>query len=169
MGSVNVGGNIFVGKGAVLALGCSLSATFPPTPCTGSTNDTVGGNVIADQPLTMYLTADKIGGNVISNGGGPGLGRPFLNFPIKENDIQGNLIIQGWQGGWSGALRNKVGGNLIYSKNVSALDPDSNEVVTNTVGGNLICVNNSPAVGFGDSGGSPNTVGGQKLGQCVAV
>lgn len=169
MGSVNVGGNILVGKGATLALGCSLGAALPPTPCTGSTTDTVGGNIIADQPLTMYLTADTVNGNVVSNGGGPGLGLPFLTFPIKENNIRGNLIVQGWQGGWSGALRNNVGGNVIFSKNVSVLDPDSNEVATNTIGGNLICVGNSPAVQFGDSGGLPNVVGGHKLGQCSVV
>lgn len=169
MGTVNVGGNIRVAKGAILALGCSLTAAMPPTPCTGSTSDTVGGNVTADQPLTMYLTADTIGGNVVSNGGGPGLGMPFFTFPIKENTIRGNLIIQGWHGGWSGALRNNVGGNVIYSKNISALDPDSNEVATNTIGGNLICHANSPAVQLGDSGGSPNTVAGHKLGQCAGV
>ncbi len=173
LATVNVGGNILVGKGATLALGCSPGALGPPfdqPPCNGmTTTDTVGGNITANQPLTMYLTADTIGGNVISNGGGPGLGLPFVNFPIKENNIRGNLIVQGWQGGWAGALRNHVGGNLIFSKNVSVLDPDANEVVTNTVDGNLICMGNSPAVQFGDSGGLPNTVAGHKLGQCAGL
>ena len=170
MGTVNVGGNVFVGNGSTLALGCSLTAAIiSPTPCTGSTDDTVAGNVIANQPWTMYLTADTIGGNVVSNGGGPGPGQPYVQFPTKENNIRGNLIIQGWEGGWSGAIRNHVGGNLIYSKNVSVLDTDSNEVVTNTINGNLICQGNSPAVQFGDSGGLLNTVGGHKLGQCASL
>ena len=162
--------HVFVGNGSTLALGCSLTAAIiSPTPCTGSTDDTVAGNVIANQPWTMYLTADTIGGNVVSNGGGPGPGQPYVQFPTKENNIRGNLIIQGWEGGWSGAIRNHVGGNLIYSKNVSVLDTDSNEVVTNTISGNLICQGNSPAVQFGDSGGLPNTVGGRKLGQCASL
>ena len=54
----------------------------------------MAGNVIANQPWTMYLTADTIGGNVVSNGGGPGPGQPYVQFPTKENNIRGNLIIQ---------------------------------------------------------------------------
>ena len=161
--------HVFVGNGSTLALGCSLTAAIiSPTPCTGSTDDTVAGNVIANQPWTMYLTADTIGGNVVSNGGGPGPGQPYVQFPTKENNIRGNLIIQGWEGGWSGAIRNHVGGNLIYSKNVSVLDTDSNEVVTNTISGNSL-QGNSREVQFGDSGGLPNTVGGRKLGQCASL
>jgi hypothetical protein len=174
LATVHVGGNLNVGPGATLGLGCSPGALGPPfdqPPCNGqTTTDTVGGNIIGNQALSMYLTANIIGGNVISNGGGPGLASDsFVNFPIKENAIHGNLIVQGWQGGWVGALRNNVGGNLIFSKNISVLDPDSSEVVTNVVGGNLICIGNSPAVQFGDSGGTPNTVAGNKLGQCTAV
>jgi hypothetical protein len=138
-------------------------------PCEGQfTHDTVGGNVSANHPLTMYLDGDTIRGDVYSYGGGPGLGLPFLNFPVKDNTIGGNLIIKNWHGGWAGAIRNTVGGNLIFSYNISVLDPDAMEVVTNTVGGNLICHGNSPAVQVGDSGGSPNTVSGKKVGQCTA-
>jgi hypothetical protein len=173
LGTVHIGGSIFVGKGATLALGCSPGALGPPftqPPCNGmTTDDTVGGDIIANQPLTMYLTADTVGGSVFSFGGGPGtVLSPYVNFPIKENTIRGNLIVQGWHGAWAGALRNTVGGNLIFSRNIAA-DPDANEVVTNTVKRNLICIGNSPAVQFGDSGGLPNTVGGHKLGQCTAV
>jgi hypothetical protein len=179
MSTVVVGGNLFVGKGATLALGCSLGAVEPgtPTPCTGSTNDTVGGSIIADQPMTMYLTADTVGGSVLSLGGGPGLGSPpatpFVNFPIKENNIHGNLTVLGWHGGWIGALRNHVGGNMIIAGNVSVLDSDSTEVITNTVGGDLICFANYPAAQFGDAiqvpGAGPNVVSGHKLGQCAGL
>jgi hypothetical protein len=133
----------------------------------------VGGNIVANQPLTMYLTADTIGGSVISKGGGPGLGAPpttpYVNFPTKENTIGGNLVIDGWQGGWIGALRNDVGGNVNISNNTSAIDPDSTEVASNIIGGNLICSGNSPAAQFGDSGGSPNAVGGNKVSQCAGL
>jgi hypothetical protein len=169
LGTVNVGGNLFVGQGAILGLGCTPGSIGPGPPCNGqTTNDTVGGSIVADQALTMYLDGDTINGSVISNGGGPGLDGQFLNFPVKDNTIGGNLIMQGWQGGWIGALRNNVGGNVIFSDNASVQDPDSSEVVTNTISGNLICFGNSPAVQVGDSGGSPNTVGGHKLGQCAA-
>src|SRR5581483_8507731 len=131
MGTVHVGGNVLVQQGAILGLGCAIDATMPPTPCTGSPDDTVGGNIVANNALTMYLTA------------------------------------QGWQGGWSGALRNTVHGNMIYSGNGSTQDPDSNEAVQNTVFGNLICLGNSPAVQFGDSAAAPNVVHGNAIGQCA--
>jgi hypothetical protein len=101
----------------------------------------------AGTPLTIYLDGDTVDGNMVSNGGGPGLLGTFLNFAVKDNTI---------------------GGNLIFSNNASVQDPDSNEVVTNQIHGNLICQGNSPAVQVGDSGGSPNTVLGHKSGQCAA-
>jgi hypothetical protein len=173
LGTVTVGGNIIVQKGATLGLGCTPGSIGPGPPCNGqTTDDIVGGNIIGNQPLTMYLDGDTIFGNVVSNGGGPGLSLtgPFLNYPIKDNTIGGNLILQGWHGGWSGAIRNHVGGNLVWSRNMSVLDPDSNEVQTNTISGNLICQGNSPAaqVNPGD-GGQPNTVGGREVGQCTGL
>jgi len=174
VGTVNVRGNVLVGKGAILALGCtpgSLGPPIPQPPCgTTTTKDTVGGNVVANHPYTMYLDGDTIHGNLVSNGGGPGLapGAPYVNFPVKDNTIDGNLIVQDWHGAWAGVIRDTVGGNVIFSRNMSVLDPDANEVVTNTISGNLICMGNSPAVQVGDSGGSPNNVGGRKIGQCTA-
>jgi len=170
LADVTVHGNILVGPGAILGLGCGPGALGPPFtqgPCYGqSTNDVVDGSIIANQPLTMYLTADTIRGNVTSNGGGPGVTfNPYVNYPIKDSTIGGNLIVQGWQGTWFGALRNHVSGNVIVD-NVVAADPDSNEVATNTVAGNLTCAGNSPAIQFGDSGGAPNLVSGNAIGQC---
>jgi hypothetical protein len=169
LGTVHVGGNILVGKGAILALGCTPNSIGPVPPCgTTTTNDTVRGNIVANRPLTMYLDGDHIGGNVASEGGGPGVNGQFLNFPVKDNWIGGNLTMYGWHGGWAGAIRNTVGGRVVFSQNKSVQDPDANEVVTNTIGGNLVCRGNSPAVQVGDSGGSPNVVGGHKVGQCTA-
>jgi hypothetical protein len=173
LGTVTVGRNILVNKGAVLALGCTPESIGPGAPCNGqTTNDTVGRNIIGHHPLTMYLDGNTIGGSVISIGGGPGLGEyaPFLNFPIKDNTIGKNLIVKFWKGGWSGAIRNDVGGNLIWSHNKSVLDPDSNEVQTNTVGRNLSCWGNSPKAQINAAdGGMPNIVGGHKLGQCAGL
>jgi hypothetical protein len=169
LGEVHVRGNVLVAKGATLALGCTPESIGPVPPCgMSTTNDTVGGSLLASRPLTMYLDGDHIGGNVISKGGGPGLNGQFLNFPVKDNWIGGNLTMYGWHGGWSGAIRNTVGGRLVYSQNKSIQDSDSNEVVTNIIGRNLVCRGNSPAVQVGDSGGSPNVVGGRKVGQCTA-
>lgn len=183
-GTVNVGHNVSVGPGATLALGCAPGSNGPPpvAPCFfTTTDDTVGGNITADQPLTMYLTAVTVGGNVVSNGGGSS-SIDWLSFPVKDMNIGGNLVLQGWHsafGGWIGALRNHVDGNVIFSNN-SGYRPgdsgnnDSSEVVGNTVGRNLICQHNTPAANYGDAygeapGNGPNTVGGQALGECASL
>jgi hypothetical protein len=175
---VNVGGNVKVGKGAILGIGCAffVSDCGLPGPVVFP-QQTVGGNIIANQPLTIYLDHTTVQGNVVSNGGGPGTSE-FLNFAVKDNTINGNLIMQGWQGGWIGAIRNNVGGNLNFSDNASVVtddgstppDSDSSEVTSNTVGGNLICQGNSPSAQIGDvPGGHANAVGGNKIGECAGL
>jgi hypothetical protein len=165
--TVHVGGNVLVGRNAILGLGCATGVDFEFAPCEDTTtDDTIGGSLLAFDPYTMYLTADAINGSLVSLGGGPGAPpAPFVNFPIKQMTIHGNALISGWEGGWFGFLRNVVNGSVIVSS-IHASDPDSTEVVTNTVHGNLICNDNSPAVQFGDSLGSPNEVGGFALGEC---
>jgi hypothetical protein len=96
-----------------------------------------------------------------------------LGRDIKDNVIDGNVIVHGWQGAWFGVIRNTVGGNVMASNTVGTRIgdgnlPDSTEIVTNHISGNLICQGNSPAAQIGDSDGSPNTVGGNKIGECAA-
>jgi hypothetical protein len=170
--SLHVMGNVKVGKGALLGLGYG-------TPVA------VDGSVNANQPLSLYLGNMTVHGNVISNGGGTS--DRFYNFPIKDNTIDGNLIMHGWTGGWIGALRNTVGGNIDISNNTGVVqsecaatfptgcDPlpgalaDSTEVVDNIVSGNVICHNNFPVAQVGDSGGGPNIVSGNKIGECAGL
>lgn len=177
MGVVQVAHNVTVDPGATLALGCTPFANDAPEPCTGTPDDTVGGNISANDPLTMYLTAVTVGGNVTSNGGG--FSTPGLNFPVKNMSIGGNLVLTNWQGGpgaWIGALRNTVGGNMIVTGNTGLRgDPnDSTEVVGNTVGKNLICQDNTPPAQYGDAygeapGNGPNTVAHQAIGECAGL
>jgi len=186
-GQMHITGNVTVGTGAVLGLGWNSAhgdGELGP--------DTVGGNIVANQPLALQLGEVTVGGNVISNGGGvlSTSAADFRNFPIKDNVIHGNLIVQGWHGGWIGLIRNTVDGNVIFSRNVSQSNPetgpgadtDSSEVMGSdltpiggpiapqTIGGNLICQGNVPAaqVNPGD-GGAPNFVGGRALGQCAGL
>lgn len=156
---VTITGNVKVDKGAVLGLGYGPQEATPAF---------VGGSIHASDPLTLYLGHVTVGGNVISNGGGA----PDRNFPIKDNTIGGNLILQGWSGLWMGAIRNDVGGNVNVSKN-TALDTsevpgiDSTEVMTNVIAGNLICHGNTPTAQVNTfDGGQPNTVGGNSVGEC---
>jgi hypothetical protein len=130
----------------------------------------VDGNIVADAPMSLYLSAITIHGNLVSNGGsGPG-----LNFPIKNVVVDGNVVMQGWTGLWIGLFRSQVGGNVIFSNNsgnqIGDLGTlDSSEVADNVIGGNLICQGNDPAAQIGDSGGGPNSVSGHKLGQCAGL
>ena len=171
--TVHIAGNVLVGEGGIFGLGYATRS------------DVVDGNIVANQPLSLYLGNVTVHGNVVSNGGGTGL-HDFRNFPLKENQIDGNLVVHGWQGGWFGILRNHIDGNVDLSGIGSIVhlvpdgcendctvapggDPDSTEVADNVVGGNLICQNNSPAAQFGDSGGGPNTVAGRAVGECAAL
>jgi len=175
--NVVINGDVTVGRGAVLGLG----SYFSPQ------STTVNGNITAHQPLTLYLSQVTVHGNVVSNGGGTS--NEFRNFPIKDNEIDGNLVLQGWHGGWLGVIRNVVGGNVIVSRNASVVvltgctgegeeevctgfgpgfDDDSTEIQTNAIQGNLICQRNFPAAQVNAlDGGEPNDVMGHAIGQCA--
>lgn len=172
--TVHVGGNVLVGKGGIVGLG-----TYNPF---APHDSVVEGNVIANQPLSLYISFTTIHGNLISHGGGGGVTGEFRNFPTKDNTIDGNAVVEGWTGGWIGFIRNHVGGNTIFSGNTSVInglvdppvpgevDSDSSEIMTNSISGNLICQGNTPAAQVNpDDGGQPNDVGGQKIGQCAGL
>lgn len=164
--SAHITGNVQVGTGAVLGLG-----TYAPGP----THDVavVDGNIVAHSPASLYVSRATVHGNLVSNGGGD----PVRNFPIKDDMIDGNLIVQGWSGLWLGVIRDTVGGNVIVANTAGTQTgeppfegiPDSTEVATNVIAGNLICHGNAPSAQIGDSGGSPNVVGGNKLGECAGL
>jgi hypothetical protein len=164
---VHVTGNVIVGNGGVLGLG---RYGPPHLPQTGTVVD---GNIVANAPASLYLSAITVHGNLISSGGsGPG-----RNFPIKDVVVDGNVVIQGWSGLWIGLLRSTVGRNVIFSHTAGTQtgEPpfegilDSSEVADNVIGGNLICEGNSPAAQVGDSGGGPNLVGGKAVGECASL
>lgn len=173
-GEVSVSGNVIVGRGAALGLGCS------PSICTDSTNDSVGGNIIGSQALAVIVHGVTIGGSAEVSGGGGGLTcapAPLFNTDpqlagnpaygdFEDNVISGNLIVTNLQSCWFGALRNQVGGNVVYVANAYA-DPDANEILNNSVDANMVCIFNSPAVQVGDSAAPPNVVKGLALGECA--
>ncbi len=185
-GEIHVGGNVIVGQGAVLGLGWNSpggDGTLGP--------DTVGGSIVASQPRALQIGELTIGGNLVSSGGGVASTAlaDFRNFPVKDNVVHGNIVINGWHGGWIGLIRNTVGGNVIFTNNVSAssdagpgTDSDSSEimgsdltavggpVIPQTIKGNLICFGNVPAaqVNPGD-GGAPSVVGGKGIGECAGL
>jgi hypothetical protein len=183
---LHVTGNVKVGKGAALGLGWNGGGPLPGGE--GKLGpDTVGGNIIANQPLALQIGQVTIDGNLISNGGGvTSLAGAERNFPVEDNVIHGNLIVQGWTGGWIGLIRNTVDGNVIFANNVSmwnrdtgtGMDPDSSEVMGSmgpfpqTIGGNLICHDNVPAAQVNPNppdSGAANFVGGKAIGECAGL
>ncbi len=186
--SVHVTGNVKVGRGAQFALGYNRGeGVLGP--------DVVDGNIVANQPLALYLGNSTVHGNVVSIGGGSS--ERFYNFPIKDNKIDGNLIIFGWTGGWWGAIANTVGKNVIVSFNRSVVHPaddatcqgtfpagcdaapgadeDSNEVQSRIgnpqhISGSLICFGNTPRAQVNPlDGGAANIVDGKAIGECASL
>jgi hypothetical protein len=171
LATVHVHGDVIVRPGAVLGLGCTVMGVG----CASDSDQTVGGSILAYQPLTMFVDGVVVHGDVMSWGGGPGptvtpSDLPF-NYAFKDNTVHGRVLLRDWNGGWIGAIRNTIGGGLVYMHNAGT-DPDANEIVANTVGGNLACWRNTPPAQFGDAiqggppGYGPNTVGGHATGQC---
>jgi hypothetical protein len=188
--TVLIGGNVFVGKNGVLALGCSpnISCSNPP----GISFDRVGGNLTALDSQAVVVHSATIGGSVTVLGGGGGavggaasggcfsptapIPAPWRDAPglvaggpqytdVEDSSIGGNLTIIGQQTCWMGSLRNLVRGSLTYVKNVTS-DPDGMEINNNLMRGNMTCLKNDPAVQYGDAGAAPNLVGGQGFGEC---
>jgi hypothetical protein len=180
--SLTVFGNVTVGYGAVLGMGCEPNY-FPcsddPNAGTGGTltgQNHVFGNLTALGALTVIVHASTVNGNMTFLGGGGGttcaiptsgilaaLGSPPY-FDAEDNTAS-NLTITGVQTCWLGALRNHLRGNLVDSNNTNG-DPDGEEVLANSIGGSIVCFANSPAVQYGDSGSSPNEVRGAAFGEC---
>ncbi len=166
-----VKGNVVVGAGGTLLLGCE-----PAVGCVNTTFDTVKGSVIANGALGVILHSSIIGGNVSYNGGGggrnctPGFG-PFafgVYSDAEDDVIHGNLTVSGLRSCWFGEFRNIILGNDTVTQNRFA-DPDATEVANNEVFGNLACFNNVPDAQFGDSIQPPNIVFGAIRGECIPL
>ena len=192
--TVLIGGNVFVGKNAVLALSCSPNGACSNPP--GITFDRVGGNITALDAQAVVIQSATIDGSVTILGGGGGaaggansggcfnpkspipapwskdaaLSNPKTGSPqytdAEDSVIGGNLTVAGQQTCWMGSLRNRVGGSVTFTNNVTS-DPDGMEIVNNLVGGNMTCLNNDPAVQFGDGAAAPNLVAGDASGECA--
>ena len=165
--TLNVHGNVFVRPHAIIGLGCN-----DEVGCSHSTNDHIGGDLIAFRAKAVVDEQEVIGGNVIITGGGGSMdcsstalfGGPYFST-IHDSVVGGKVIFRYVHSCWFGLIRTQVGGNVRIVGNRMG-DPDAMEIVTNTIGGNLACFNNVPHAQIGDSGGLPNVVGGQKRGEC---
>jgi len=184
--TVVVGGNVTVGSGAVLLLGCSPNTSCgPPNP--GISFDRVQGNLTATGALGVVVHSASIGGDLSLNGGGggtdtcvdipplwlsdPGLANgegPGMPVPVysdvEDSSIGGDLTVANLTSCWLGSLRNQISGDASFKNNVFG-DPDATEIGNNLINGDLACFGNNPAPQFGD-GAAPDLVGGDGSGQC---
>jgi hypothetical protein len=175
---VTVRGDVEVKSNGVLVLGCepvNYICSNDPDQKIGSffTRDHVGGDIRAEDALTVIVHLTVIGRDVSLYGGGGGVSCaspvPAIASPpygdFEDNVIGGDLKINGWQACWLGVFRDAVAHNVEFNDNVTA-DPDGNELGTNSIVGDLNCARNSPSPQVGDSGGSLNNVFGRAKGQC---
>ncbi len=158
---ITVGGNLNVGSGAALILGCENPA-FTCLRSTADLNspDSVAGSIVAPSALAVIVHDSTIGHDIVETGGGGGFncdnndlleGNPAYS-DYEDNTIAGNLRVSGVTSCWFGAIRNKIGGSATFA-NSTFVDPDASENLTNQIAGNLLCSGNSPVVQYGDSGG----------------
>jgi hypothetical protein len=192
---VNVKGDVLVGHGATLILGCA-----PSFGCVTTTTDRIGGDLIGDHPLGVLLHGDTIAGDVSIRGGG---GQDYNCSPqgdlfslfqspvystLEDSSVGGDVSVSGYQSCWLGLARTQVRGDVSYVKNALG-DPDAIEILSNTIKGDLSCRGNQfvdatqqppvfSAHGPWDSTEAPsgdlfprqpepNTVAGERSGQCV--
>jgi hypothetical protein len=160
-GPVTIHGGLYIGAGATFVLGNEEHPTK---------NGTITGGVHATNPASVQIHFATINGGVDIHGGSGPFGGPFgVTFnAIEDNQINGSVTVDGYNGFWFGFIRNHVNGSVQMNDNVLA-DPDANEYVTNTIHGTLRCAGNSPKPHVGDSEGSANQVTGGETGQCEGL
>jgi hypothetical protein len=189
---LSVTGDLVVGRGATVILGCKVVAGGAGFPCldepnqkkpTLSSAESVNGSLIENAPLGVVVHNSMIGGNVEESGGGGGLNckptGPFKAFksPVysdyEDSLVRGNLQVTGLASCWLGVARVNVHGDLGFT-NDKLSDPDAIEILANHVGKNLSCTGNSSVWDSADTSSAlfpraaePNAVHGTRSGQCV--
>ncbi|HUA48615.1 MAG TPA: hypothetical protein VMA77_25510 [Solirubrobacteraceae bacterium] len=186
--TVIVDGNVWVGNGAGLLLGCSPQIICP----SAVTYDRIGGDLTAIGALGVVVHSTSIDGNVSVIGGGGGVAggpasggcftvtppSPWSEDPtlaanflpqyddFEDDSVAGNLTLANVGTCWLGAVRNWVGGNATFSNDQTS-DPDGNEIEDNFVSRDLRCANDDPQIQFGDGALSSNIAGGRASGECA--
>jgi hypothetical protein len=186
--SLTVAGDLRVGAGAAMVLGCDPSS-FPclddpdQNAPTLASHDRVLANLTSTKPLGVVVHNVSVRGNVTQRGGGGGFScNPsgiFAQFqsPVystyEDSSVGGSIRVSGVTSCWMGLIRLHVRQSMAVRNNRLA-DPDAIEINANHIAGNLTCRRNSMVWDSGDLTANlfprqpqPNTVGGERRGQCV--
>jgi hypothetical protein len=186
--SLSVRGDLGVGAGATLLLGCdpeSFACLDDPNQDapTLSSHGSVAGDLTSGRPLGVIVHNTSVGGDVAESGGGGGVTcRPqgvfkLFQSPVfsvyDDSSVRGDLRVSGYRSCYLGLARLRVGGDMAVLNNKLA-DPDAIEILANHVAGDLVCHRNSRTWDSAETGEhlfprtpQPNTVGGDRAGQCV--
>jgi hypothetical protein len=172
--SLTLTGNVVVGKGATVVLGCKVNPNGSGFPClddpnmkhpTLTSHTTITGNVVASSPLGVIVHNTSVGGNIKQNGGGGGLScnppktGPFAKImsPVysgyEDSSVGGSVAINGLSSCWLGLERLTIHGSLSVTNNAMA-DPDAIEIGASHITKNLSCSGNSHP-GGGPPGAMP--------------
>lgn len=164
-GPITIRGGLYIGADAIFIFGDEESPDV---------NATISGGVHSTNANSVQIHFSTINGGVDLEGGSGPFPGPF-DFgggfaptwnTLEDNQINGAVTVNGYDGFWQGFIRNHVNGSVTFSNN-TVLDPDGNEFVTNSIRGSLSCGGNTPAPQVGDSGGDDNVVTGATSGQCA--
>ncbi|MGH2868312.1 MAG: hypothetical protein ACRDNK_12195 [Solirubrobacteraceae bacterium] len=191
---LTVTGDLVVGRGATLVLGCKVNPDGSGTPCLDersmknpklTSSEYVSGNLVENAPLGVVMHNSAVGGNVTQTSGGGGVNctstgvfKAEFKSPVfsdyEDSSVHGNLQVTGLKSCYLGVIRDSVHGTLGFTNNQLA-DPDAIEIEANHVGKNLSCTANSSVWDSHElsttanfpRGPQPNTVHGKRSGQCV--
>jgi len=174
--TLTISGNLIVDTGGLLALGCDPEESACMDNPDGTSNHSIGRNLIANGAVLMIVHDNRIGGNVEQVGGGGGFSCNEL-FPhgppaftdYANNTIGGSATVTGLRTCWDGFSHNVVGGSVRLIDNQTAI-PDGNLADGNHISGNFTCLADSPAPHLSDGPVQIlNVVGGSARGQCAAI
>jgi hypothetical protein len=172
--TVTIDGSVDVQSGGLFALGCApsfdVSCFDDPS---GTSHDTIRGNLSAERALLLIVHNDTIDGNVGVQGGGGGLACQNIRglhtpayVDFSTNVIGRNASVEGLRTCWDGFSDNTIGGNVSLVDNHTLIE-DGNFVGGNTIARNLSCFRDDPRPHLSDFAPVPNSVTGHTEGQCV--
>lgn len=163
--TLTVTGDLVVGRGAAVILGCKVNPGGSGLPCIDEPNMkaptlvshvSISGNIVASSPLGVLVHNSSIGRNITETGGGGGPSTLTCPTPtsgifaafmspvysdVEDAAVGGNVAIRNMVSCWLGLARDTVRGNVTINHNEMG-DPDAIEIIANHIGKNLSCSGN---------------------------
>ncbi|MFT3876664.1 MAG: hypothetical protein QM708_09615 [Propioniciclava sp.] len=172
--TITVGGNVYGARGAMVGLGCQApthtgNSAHPcmSDPENGKSTITVKGDVKLTKPAAVMINGITVRSIKVAGGGSY-----EIPWSIKNNTVNGSVLLSGQKTWWIGVLFNKIKRDLVLTHIKlddphPAENPDSEDmlfVVRNDIGRHAACMYVTKGItGYG------NTIGKRALGQCSSL